>query len=280
MNFIFDLYGTLIDIWTDESREELWEGMALLLGDGEENAASVREEYLALCRSFHKGGYHELNLLGVFEKMLENRQVDTSVAPSLASEFRRMSMVRLGCFRGVKTMLSDLKAAGGGVYLLSNARSCFTVPELHSCGLYDLFDGIVISSDIGVKKPSVEAFEIALKTFNIDKENSIYVGIHMNKFPDSRYSGLQVYYSQNAELSYQLALDIKNGVCATLQPQNKRQIKAADSSIYILHNTSVPAVLIECGFLSNEDELASLKSEDYQRALAINLFSSLIKHSN
>ena len=41
MNFIFDLYGTLIDIWTDESREELWEGMALLLGDGEENAASV-----------------------------------------------------------------------------------------------------------------------------------------------------------------------------------------------------------------------------------------------
>ena len=44
MNFIFDLYGTLIDIWTDESREELWEGMALLLGDGEENGASVREE--------------------------------------------------------------------------------------------------------------------------------------------------------------------------------------------------------------------------------------------
>ena len=179
MNYIFDLYGTLIDIWTDESREELWEGMALLLGDGEENATSVREEYLALCRSFHKGGYHELNLLMVFEKMLENRQVDTSVASSLASEFRRMSMVRLGCFRGVKTMLSDLKAAGGRVYLLSNAQSCFTVDELHSCGLYDMFDGIVISSDIGVKKPSVEAFEIALKTFNIDKENSIYVGNDM-----------------------------------------------------------------------------------------------------
>ena len=113
-----------------------------------------------------------------------------------------------------------------------------------------------------------------------EKENSIYVGIHMNKFPDPKYSGLQVYYSPNVELSYQLALDVKNTVCTNLQPQNKRQIKAADSSIYILHNTSVPAMLIECGFLSNEEELASLKSKDYQRTLAINLFSSLIKHSN
>ena len=122
MNFVFDLYGTLIDIWTDESREELWEGVALLLGDGEENGEKVRLEYLALCREAHRGGYHELDLLRVFEQMLENRQVDTSVAPSLASEFRRLSMVRIGCFDGVLEMLTDIKAAGGRVYLLSNAQ--------------------------------------------------------------------------------------------------------------------------------------------------------------
>ena len=223
MNFIFDLYGTLIDIWTDESRDELWEGMALLLGDGEENAASVREEYLALCRSFHKGGYHELNLLRVFEKMLENRQVDTSVAPSLASEFRRMSMVRLGCFRGVKTMLSDLKAAGGRVYLLSNAQSCFTVDELHSCGLYDLFDGIVISSDIGVKKPSVEAFEIALKTFNIDKENSIYVGNDMrDDILGASRAGLRTLYIHTAQSGSYPELDIPS---PTYTVKNHREMK-------------------------------------------------------
>ena len=102
MNFVFDLYGTLINIWTDESTTELWEGIALLLGDGEERYESVREEYLSLCKQAHQGGYHELNLLSVFERMLENRGVDTSVAPSLASEFRRLSMVRLERFHGVK----------------------------------------------------------------------------------------------------------------------------------------------------------------------------------
>ncbi|MBO7196347.1 MAG: HAD family hydrolase [Clostridia bacterium] len=176
MNFVFDLYGTLIDIWTDESREELWEGIALLLGDGEENGDKVKEEYLTLCREMHRGGYHELNLLCVFEKMLESRDVDISVAPSLASEFRRMSMERLACFDGVEDMLRELKRNGAGVYLLSNAQSCFTVDELKSTGLYDLFDGIVISSDIGVKKPCVDAFAAAFQKFGINAENSMYIG--------------------------------------------------------------------------------------------------------
>ena len=49
MNFVFDLYGTLIDVWTDEEREELWEGVASLIGDGEDKGAAVRREYLTLC---------------------------------------------------------------------------------------------------------------------------------------------------------------------------------------------------------------------------------------
>ena len=176
MNFVFDLYGTLIDIWTDESLVEMWEGVALLLGDGEENYQSVREEYLALCKEAHRGDDHEINLLLVFEKMLANRGVDISVASSLASEFRRLSMVRLERFYGVKSMLADLKKAGAGVYLVSNAQSCFTIDELKMTELYDLFDGIVISSDVGVKKPSPKIFEIAFGRFGINASNSIYVG--------------------------------------------------------------------------------------------------------
>ena len=48
-DLIFDLYGTLIDVWTDEEREELWEGVASLIGDGEDKGAAVRREYLTLC---------------------------------------------------------------------------------------------------------------------------------------------------------------------------------------------------------------------------------------
>ena len=176
MNYIFDLYGTLIDIWTDEENPELWEYVSSLLGDGEEKAASVRREYISLCKQAKMGESHEIDLLAVFIKMLENREVDTSVAVSLAEEFRRASMVRLSVFDGAIDMRASLKAAGCGVYLLSNAQSCFTIGELKSTGLYGLFDGIVISSDVGVKKPYEEIFHIAFERFGVNAGNSIYVG--------------------------------------------------------------------------------------------------------
>ena len=106
-------------------------------------------------------------------------------------------------------------------------------------------------------------------------DNSIYVGIHMNKFPLEKYSGLQVYYSPNNELSYQIATNIKSTVQASLQPENNRTIKRADSSIFILNKAKIPAVLVECGFLSNQHELSLLKSGEYQLSLALNLFTSL-----
>lgn len=178
MNFIFDLYGTLIDIWTDESREELWRGLASLLGDGEDSAEDVRAEYLSLCREAKQGENHEINLLSVFEEMLISREKDKSQAQSIATEFRALSMVHIKTFHGVRTMLLELKKKGR-VYLVSNAQSCFTISELRSTGLLGLFDGIVISSDVGVKKPSHEIFRIAFYRFGITRANSIYVGNDM-----------------------------------------------------------------------------------------------------
>ena len=113
-----------------------------------------------------------------------------------------------------------------------------------------------------------------------EKENSIYVGIHMNKFVEEKYSGLQVYYSPNNDLSYKIATDVKDIVKSNLQPQNRRDVKRANSSIYILHKAQIPAILIECGFLSNEKELSLLKTEEYRRALALNLFVSLVGYGN
>ena len=110
-----------------------------------------------------------------------------------------------------------------------------------------------------------------------EQENCVYVSIHMNKFSLTQYSGLQVYYSPNNSQSYQLAADIKDTVKANLQPENNRPLKCADSSIYVLHRAEMPAVLIECGFLSNEKELELLKSEEYQKSLALTLFASLVK---
>lgn len=108
-----------------------------------------------------------------------------------------------------------------------------------------------------------------------ETENCVFVSIHMNAFPQSQYSGLQVWYSPNTEASFTLAQSTQTLVRELLQPQNERKIKSATSSIYLLHRLSVPSVLIECGFLSNPQEAQLLANEDYQRQLAFVLFLGL-----
>ncbi len=176
MNFVFDLYGTLVDIWTNEDRPEVWRGLAGNLRGSGRRYLWAKEEYMRLCREAHLGEGREFDLLAVFEKMLENEGKNKSKASELAIEFREDSMVRLGLFPHVKEMLTGLKARGAGVYLLSNAQSCFTRQELDTLGLTPLFDGIIISSEVSYKKPSEEIFRIAFEKFGISPAVSVYVG--------------------------------------------------------------------------------------------------------
>lgn len=108
-----------------------------------------------------------------------------------------------------------------------------------------------------------------------NKENCIFVGIHMNKFPLVSSKGLQVFYSKNNIMSNELAESIQN-FSKLLDPINKRKIKAADSTIYILENITKPAVIVECGFLSNPAEAQLLSNIDYQRKLAFVIYGGVV----
>lgn len=105
--------------------------------------------------------------------------------------------------------------------------------------------------------------------FTEEAAADLLISIHMNKFPQARYSGLQVYYSANTPQSRTVAGVIRNYTRQYLQPENERETKAATSSIYLLHRCELPAVMVECGFLSNENELSRLKDEAYRRQLAL-----------
>jgi len=107
-------------------------------------------------------------------------------------------------------------------------------------------------------------------------EESIFVSIHMNSFSDKRYSGLQVWYSQNCPESMVLAQKIQSGVRSELQPSNNRKIKAADSNIFLLDNAISPAVLIECGFLSNPEEAKLFESDEYKHDLAVAISDAIL----
>lgn len=109
-------------------------------------------------------------------------------------------------------------------------------------------------------------------------ENCIFVSIHMNSFPEERYSGLQVYYSPNHTDSAILAESIQNSVSAYLQPENSRSVKKAGSNIYLLDRISSPAVLIECGFISNYEECELLSSKEYRQKLTLLIFCGICEY--
>ena len=115
---------------------------------------------------------------------------------------------------------------------------------------------------------------------NIAKEcdDALFVSIHMNKFPEEKYSGLQVYYSRNNKDSKNIAQSIQSATARYLQSDNSRQIKESTGNIYLLDMLECPAVLIECGFLSNPNECAQLNSEEYRKKLALIISISLIEN--
>lgn len=179
MNFVFDLYGTLADIWTDEEKSEVWRTLAKALRGCRRKYKYAKEMYSSLCAKEKKHEGHEFDLLRVFEQMLDAEGKDASLAQEVAWSFRDASMVRLNTFPLVHETLRGLKARGARVYLLSNAQSCFTRRELDTLGLTELFEDIIISSEVGWKKPHKEVFDIAFKRFGIKAEDSFYVGNDM-----------------------------------------------------------------------------------------------------
>ena len=176
MNFVFDLYGTLVDIRTNERPAAFWRAVCRELGTSRLFWRSVKCEYLSLCRAKKRSDEHEIDLIEVFREMLKKRGRTENDAGGLALAFREASTEKLQLFGGVKDMLISLREAGAGVYLLSNAQSCFTRHEIELLGLDTLFDGIIISSEVGVKKPSPKIFHIAFERFGISPGDSVYVG--------------------------------------------------------------------------------------------------------
>ncbi len=106
------------------------------------------------------------------------------------------------------------------------------------------------------------------------QENAIFVSIHMNKFPVEKYRGLQVYYSPNHPQSLTLAEQIRADVRNAFPEMPDRKVTAA-KEIYLMERLQIPAILVECGFLSNYEEKELLKTEAYQTKIAMQIAASI-----
>lgn len=187
---IFDLYGTLVDIRTDENKEELWEKLSLFYAfygafyTPEELARSYKRltgertaGHEELRRDSHEA-FPEIRIEEVFRALFEEKGIapDEPLVRHAGQFFRILSMEFIRLYDGTEEMLSAVKESGRKIYLLSNAQRIFTEYEMNALGITKYFDGIFISSDEGCKKPDLKFFRKLIDTCGIDPERAVMVG--------------------------------------------------------------------------------------------------------
>lgn len=106
----------------------------------------------------------------------------------------------------------------------------------------------------------------------------IFVSIHLNKIPQNQYWGWQCFYNQN-EKSKILAENLQNNLNEAIQKENKRIAMKLDI-VYIMKNVEIPISIVECGFLSNEEEEKRLQEDDYQNRLAWGIYNGIMDYFN
>lgn len=109
-------------------------------------------------------------------------------------------------------------------------------------------------------------------------DNGFLVSIHQNHFPQGKYHGAQIFYSAD-ERSKTVAQTIQLDMRQTMDPGNKRREKPCQG-VYLIDHVSCPAVLVECGFLSNEAELRKLQDAGYQKKIILSVLRTIAQKGN
>ncbi|MDF2986254.1 MAG: hydrolase, family [Eubacterium sp.] len=183
-NYIFDLYGTLIDINTNERSRYLWEKMACFYSfyGADYGPSELYWKYVELCKQEEKRmsdiDYPEIELSYVFQQLFQKKSVDADIelAVQTGKIFRILSIQYIRLYDGVTELLDELKKAGRKILLLSNAQRIFSESEMKMLKIYDYFDGILFSSDQSCRKPSPLFYQSVLEKYQIDKKESIMIG--------------------------------------------------------------------------------------------------------
>lgn len=193
-NYIFDLYGTLVDIRTNENKASLWKYMAgyMTLQGVPYSAVELRKRYRSMIDVWRHNQYEEkkpmipelspdqieVDLSRIFFGLYQEKGLlpTPQMIADCATMFRAVSLKYIRLYEGAEELLIELRRLGKRVYLLSNAQRLFTEPELRSLGIYEKFDDVMISSDIGFQKPSPQFYGALLRKHHLDPKVSVMIG--------------------------------------------------------------------------------------------------------
>lgn len=224
-NYMFDLYGTLIDINTDEWDMELWEKLAILYRykGAEYSAEEINRDYCAYVEDEKKRVRKrhpefeviDIKIEKVFRRLFRAKGVKVSAKEIefICTAFRCYSTVYIKLYDGVIDLLDTLKAKGKGIYLLSNAQRKFTENELNMFGLTKYFDGILISSDEECSKPDAHYFDALIDRYGLDKNETIMIGndyiSDIKGAKDAGLKSLYIHQSISPKIKGRLVADYK-----------------------------------------------------------------------
>jgi len=191
-NYVFDLYGTLVDIYTPEERNIVWKQLALYYGYQKAlyDPTELHDRYHEIVKEglkqkkaeesakYAHEAFPELRIEKVFRQLYEEKGVNPSEELVLhtAQWFRVISTTKLKTYPYVHEFLQAIKDSGKKIYLLSNAQRVFTEYELNTLDIMKYFDGVLISSDEGIRKPDEAFFLLLNSKFGIDYSKSIMIG--------------------------------------------------------------------------------------------------------
>lgn len=112
-----------------------------------------------------------------------------------------------------------------------------------------------------------------------NSDADLFISIHMNSFSDTKSGGLHVFYARNHPEAEPLASLIQDSI-AELTDAKTHAVKTASDTLYLMKNPTPPAILIECGFISNPDEEKLLNTDEYQSKIAFSIANAIIKAKN
>ena len=134
--------------------------------------------------------------------------------------------------------------------------------------IYDTTD------DGSIRQKKISDLKNRVKLGN-ESSADIFVSIHLNKIPQTQYDGWQTFYNKNNLEGKRLAESIQKNLNETIQKENNRIAKSIEN-IYIIDHIEIPTAIVECGFLSNQEELKNLQDETYQEKLAWGIYTGIM----
>lgn len=193
-HYAFDFYGTLADIRTHEDDPMVWQKLCLFYGyyDALYQPEEMKKAYERLIAakeaekkdSLEDGPRYaheacpEIDQTQVFQALFAEKgvTVDERLARYAGQFFRVLATEYLRLYDGTVEMLQELRRQGKKLYVLSNAQRIFTEYELHVLNIAQYFEGILISSDYGVRKPDSRFFQILLDQYQLSPKETLFIG--------------------------------------------------------------------------------------------------------